>query len=370
MNVGGPAVQVSGLMRGLPPDLFDQTLITGFCDEDEADYLDTHETGIEAVRLSGLGRTIRPSDDAAVLGKLVSQIRRTRPHIVHTHTAKAGAIGRVATKLSRSRAKTIHTYHGHLLHGYFNAAKTRAVIGAEQLLSHASNRLVTVGYSVRDDLLSVGVGSPAKYRVIPPGIQIGPLPPKQDARRALGIPETGPVLSFIGRVTGIKRPDRFIDVALRVSKHRPDAQFVIVGDGDLMRETRDKVRQSNAPIQFLGMQNEVETCLAASDGVVLTSDNEGTPIGLIEAAMAGIPVVASDVGSVHEVVRDGETGWLAAPDAAALSAAVLELLRGPEEAARRGNGARNLAEQKFGVSRFLNDYEQLYTEVLIEGRGR
>jgi glycosyltransferase involved in cell wall biosynthesis len=228
--------------------------------------------------------------------------------------------------------------------------------------------LVTVGSSVRDDLLAAGVGSPEKYRVIPPGIEIGPLPTKQSARRVLGIPETGPVLSFIGRVTRIKRPDRFIEVALRVSQQRPDAHFIIVGDGDLMQVTRHKAACSNAPIQLLGMLNQVETCLAASDAVILTSDNEGTPISLIEAGMAGIPVVASDVGSVREVVSDGETGWLAKPDTTALSAAVLELLQHPSEAARRGENARKTTEQKFGVSRFLGDYEQLYIEVANDGR--
>lgn len=368
MNVGGPAIQVSGLMRGLPQDLFEQRLVTGYCDDDEADYLETKDSQLEVIRLPGLGRAIRPMDDAAVLGKMVREIRRFRPHIVHTHTAKAGAIGRVAVKLAGSRAKVIHTYHGHLLHGYFNPARTQAVIQTERILSHLSTRLVTVGESTRDDLLAVGIGRPKQYSVVPPGLRIAELPNKQHARHVLGLPESGPVLSFIGRVTAIKRPDRFLEIASRVGRIRPDAHFVVVGDGDLLPEMRREALRSGSSCHFLGIQSDIETCLAASDAVVLTSDNEGTPLSLIEAGMAGLPVVASDVGSVREVVNDGVTGWLAKPEAEALSSAVLELLQDSSEATRRGNNARDFAQAKFGYSRFIQDYKQLYEEVLRRAR--
>lgn len=368
MNVGGPAIQVSGLMRGLPQDLFEQRLVTGYCDDDEADYLDTQDSELEPVRLPGLGRAIRPLDDAAVLGKIVGEIRRFRPHIVHTHTAKAGAIVRVAVKLAGSPAKVVHTYHGHLLHGYFNPTKTRAIVQTERLLSHLSTKLVTVGESTRDDLLAVGIGRPQQYAVIPPGLRIGELPTKQNARHVLGLPESGPILSFIGRVTAIKRPDRFLETASRVGRLRPDAHFVIVGDGELLPEMRREAQRTGISCHFLGMQSEIEVCLAASDAVILTSDNEGTPISLIEAGMAGLPVVASDVGSVREVVDDGVTGWLAQPKAEALSSAVLELLQDSTEATRRGNNAREFTQTKFGYSRFIREYQQLYEGVLKEAR--
>lgn len=368
MNVGGPAIQVSGLMRGLPQDLFEQRLVTGYCDDDEADYLETQDPELQAIRLPGLGRAIQPVDDAAVLGKMMREIRRFRPHIVHTHTAKAGAIGRVAVKLSGSRAKVVHTYHGHLLHGYFNQSTTRAVIQIERILSQLSTRLVTVGESTRDDLLAAGIGRPNKYTVIPPGLRIGELPTKQHARHVLGLPDSGPILSFIGRVTAIKRPDRFLEIASRVGRIRPDAHFVLVGDGELLPEMRREAQRTGSSCHFLGMQSDIETCLAASDAVILTSDNEGTPISLIEAGMAGLPVVASDVGSVREVVDDGVTGWLAEPEVEALSSAVLELLQESTEAKRRGDNAREFTQTKFGYSRFIQDYKQLYEEVLHGAR--
>lgn len=369
MNVGGPAVQVAGLMKGLPQDVFEQRLITGYCDDDEADYLATQDPGLESVRFSGLGRAIRPVDDAAVLARMVNEIRRFRPHIVHTHTAKAGAIGRVAVKLAGSRAKVIHTYHGHLLHGYFNATKTRAILQTERFLSHLSTRLVTVGASTRDDLLAVGIGRPEMYEVIAPGLRIGELPTKQHARDILGLPQSGQVLTFIGRVTAIKRPDRFLEVASRVSRQRSDVHFAVIGDGDLLPQMRREAAANGIPCFFLGMQSVIENCLAASDAVILTSDSEGTPLSLIEAGMAGLPVVATDVGSVREVVTNGTTGWLTRPNVEELSSAVLELIQDPNGAAIRGNNARRFTRAKFGYARFIQSYHRVYDETLENARG-
>ena len=366
MNVGGPAIQVVNLMEGLPEEVFEQRLVTGFCGPDEVDYLELHRPGVEITRLSGLGRAIQPREDALVLLKMIKEIRRFRPHIIHTHTAKAGAIGRIAAKMSGSRARRIHTFHGHLLHGYFGPTKTRALVEAERMLARTSTRLVAVGEVVREELLRVGVGHREQYRVVAPGIEIGELRSQEHARRELGVPEGGPVIAFIGRLTGIKRPDRFLEVAWRVSQEHPNSQFLVAGDGDLLADMRREAACFDLSIHFLGMQNEIEMCLAASDAVILTSDNEGTPISLIEAGLAGKPVVASDVGSVREVVQDGQTGWLAKPDAGDLAACALELLRNPMEANRRANNARSFTRGKFGLRRFLSDYEHLYREALNE----
>ncbi len=113
MNVGGPAVQVSGLMRTLPSDEFDHRLYTGYCAEDEADYLDTQAPDVEAIRIEGLGRSIRPGDDARAFARLVREIRDFRPHIIHTHTAKAGVLGRSAAKVAGTGSALVHTFHGH-----------------------------------------------------------------------------------------------------------------------------------------------------------------------------------------------------------------------------------------------------------------
>ena len=359
MNVGGPAVQVSGLMRHLPADEFDQRLFTGWCADDEADYLVTQAPDVEATRIDGLGRALRPGDDARALATLVRHIREFRPHIIHTHTAKAGTLGRVAARLAGTGSATVHTFHGHLLHGYFSPTKTKAVIALESVLGRSTDRLVAVGPQVRDDLLAAGIGKPEQFSVIPPGLELPPAMSKAQAREMFGVSGNAPVLSFIGRLAPIKRPDRFVEVVRQVHRVRPDVRFLVAGEGTEAQVIAD----ADVPITMLGWRDDVQNVLAASDAVLLTSDNEGTPLSLIQAALMGLPVAATNVGSVPDVVVDGETGWLANPEAADLARASLELLDTPAEAARRGLQAQERAHRLYGVVRLAEDHAALYREI-------
>ena len=361
MNVGGPAVQVSGLMRNLPSDEFDHRLYTGTCAEDEADYLETQAPDVDAIRVEGLGRAPKAGDDARALAQLVTAIRRFRPHIIHTHTAKAGVLGRTAAKLAGTRAATVHTFHGHLLHGYFSPTKTRAIIAVERILASATTQLIAVGSEVRDDLLAANIGEPDQFAVIPPGLVLPPGPSKTDARRSLNLSEDFPVIGFLGRLTAIKRPDRFADIVRIVHAKRPDVHFVTAGSGDQAGALRTMA--TDLPITMLGWRDDVENLLAACDAVILTSDNEGTPLSLIQAGMAGLPVVASNVGSVREVVVDGQTGLLARPDAGELASALLDLLGNPSEANRLGIKAQEWTTRRFGVARLVTDHVSVYRQI-------
>ena len=361
MNVGGPAVQVSGLMRHLPADAFEQRLYTGWCDADEADYLETQALDVEAIRISGLGRAIRPGDDARALATLVREMKTFRPHIVHTHTAKAGVLGRAAARLSGVGSATVHTFHGHLLHGYFSPAKTQAVIEVERALARSTSRLVAVGEQVREDLLAARIGHADQYAVIPPGLVLPTPRPRGEVRAEFGLDPDAPVVAFIGRLTTIKRPDRFVDVVRSVSEARPDVQFLVAGAGD--QASVIEAAATDLPITPLGWRDDVQNVLAASDAVILTSDNEGTPLSLIQAGFAGLPVVATDVGSVHDVVVDGETGWLTEPSTASLSIALLAMLNDIDEAQRRGQEGLNRAQRLYGVERLASDHARLYREI-------
>ena len=361
MNVGGPAVQVSGLMRHLPHDEFDQRLYTGWCADDEADYILTQAPDVEATRIDGLGRAIKPGDDARALASLVGQIRQFRPHIVHTHTAKAGILGRTAVRLAGSGSATVHTFHGHLLHGYFSPAKTRAIVALEAALARGTDRLVAVGTQVRDDLLEAGIGKPDQFAIIPPGLELPPSMSRASARASFGVPDEAPVVSFLGRLAPIKRPDRFVEAVSLIHEARPDVRFLVAGDGTEV-EVIERASHS-LPIVKLGWRDDVENVLAASDAVMLTSDNEGTPLSLIQAALVGLPVVATRVGSVPDVVIDGTTGWLSEPDPASLASATLDMLTSPEIARARGRAARERANRLYGVQRLADDHTRLYCEI-------
>ena len=360
MNVGGPAVQVSGLMRGFDQNIFDQRLFTGYCAGDEADYLELIAPDIPVTRIEGLGRSIKAKDDLLVLFRLIGEIRKFRPNYIHTHTAKAGLLGRLAAILSFSNAKLIHTYHGHLLHGYFSPAKTKVLIYIERMLAKRSFKIVSVGAQVRDDLLAAHIGNPAQYVVIPPGISLGTLPNSLVARESLGVPQDATTITFLGRITGIKRPDRFAEVALKIASYNPKVVFLIVGSGDLVDSLKVQLSKIDSQVKFLGWRSDVENILSATDILLLTSDNEGTPVSAIQAGMAGVPTISTNVGSVAEVIKNGSTGVLTSLDPEEIATALKSLISNPDLRIQLGKNAKTDMNARYGVARLVNDYQNLY----------
>jgi glycosyltransferase involved in cell wall biosynthesis len=364
MNVGGPAVQVSGLMRGFNSAEFDQRLFTGFCAEDEADYLDTVATDITAVRIQGLGRRVSLSADVSSLIFLVREIRLFKPHVIHTHTAKAGFLGRIASIISLQPAIRIHTFHGHLLSGYFGRFKRSLVVIAEKFLAFFTDELLAVGNKVREDLLKAGIGSKSKFGLMPPGLEMRDLSYRDDARKALNLQLESLQCAFIGRVTQIKRPDRFLDVVSEVKKRGITLNYFIAGDGDLLDQCRERIKKEDLPVKVLGWQSDIERVLSAADMVVLTSDNEGTPLSLIQAGMAGLPVVSTKVGSVPEVVLDGTTGIVTSLDVVEIANALEKLCKDRELRDRLGQAAQEFTLANFGVERLVQDHEKLYKRLI------
>ena len=364
MNVGGPAVQVSGLMRGFNSDQFDHRLYTGYCAEDEADYLDTVATDVKAVRIQGFGRRVSLGGDLKAFISLVNEIRDFKPHVIHTHTAKAGFLGRIASIISLQPSIRVHTFHGHLLNGYFGPFKRSLVVIAEKFLALFTHQLLAVGDKVRQDLLNAGIGTKDKFGLMPPGLAIGVLPDRQDSRNALTLPANSLQCAFIGRVTRIKRPDRFLDVVSEIKKRGVNLDFFIVGDGELLDVCRERIKQEDLPVTILGWQSYIERVLSAADMVVLTSDNEGTPLSLIQAGMAGLPVVTTNVGSVPEVVLDGVTGIVTGLDVQEIANALEKLVSDKALRTKLGTAAQEFTLSNFGVKRLVHDHEELYKKLL------
>jgi glycosyltransferase involved in cell wall biosynthesis len=364
MNVGGPAVQVSGLMRGFNNTEFDHRLYTGFCATDEADYLDSVATDVIAIRLEGLGRRVSLGGDIRAFLSLVKAIREFKPDIIHTHTAKAGFLGRLASLVSLQKSVRVHTFHGHLLNGYFGSFKRTLVVIAEKSLALITQQLLVVGDKVRQDLLEAGIGSKRKYGLMPPGLAIGNLPSKNDSLEFFGLNNERLQCAFIGRVTQIKRPDRFLDVVSEIKKRNTGLDFFMAGDGELLEACRERIIAENLPVKVLGWQSNIEKVLSAADIVVLTSDNEGTPLSLIQAGMAGHPVVSTNVGSVPEVVLDNVTGLITRLDVQEIADALEKLVSDKALRAQLGIAAQEFTLANFGVQRLVQDHELLYKKLL------
>jgi glycosyltransferase involved in cell wall biosynthesis len=365
MNVGGPAVQVSGLMRGFNTAEFDHRLYTGFCAADEADYLETVATDVKAIRIEGFGRRVSLGGDIRAFTTLVKEIRRFKPHIIHTHTAKAGFLGRIASIVSLQPSIRVHTFHGHLLNGYFGSFKRLLIVIAEKFLAIFTDQLLAVGDKVRQDLLQAGIGSKEKFGLMPPGLGIAELPAKDNSLKSLGLSSVRLQCAFIGRVTQIKRPDRFLDVVNEIKKRGIDLDFFMAGDGELLESSQKRILKQDLPVKVLGWQSDIEKVLSAADIVVLTSDNEGTPLSLIQAGMAGLPVVTTNAGSVPEVVLDGVTGIITGLDVQEIANALEKLVRDKALRQQLGKAAQEFTLANFGIQRLLHDHEELYKKLFI-----
>lgn len=364
MNVGGPAVQITGLMRNLDTDQFVQRLYTGYCGREEVDYLDLTARDIEVFRIPYFGRRVSPLSDIKVLLSLVVEIRRFKPHIIHTHTSKAGLLGRIASIFSLHRSIRVHTFHGHLLHGYFGKFKESLIIFVERILALVTHKLLAVGNEVRDDLLNEDIGNLGKFEVMPPGIEIGDLPDKSEALRAFGLDGKKIQCAFIGRVTQIKRPDRFLNVVKEIKTRNLEVNFFIAGDGNEMERCQEVIQLEDLPVTILSWQTNIERVLAAADIVLLTSDNEGMPVSLIQAGMAGLPVVATNVGSVGEVVLNNTTGFITSLETKAIADAIEKLLTKEDLRKKFGVAAQEFTRKNFSVQLLVRRHENLYRKML------
>jgi glycosyltransferase involved in cell wall biosynthesis len=356
---------VSALETGLDPQRFDHRLLVGTVEPDEADYLELRAPEVSVERVPGLGRSVRPTDDLVAMRHVTRAIREFRPHIVHTHTAKAGVIGRIAAIERRVPAR-VHTFHGHLLHGYFSPTKTRAVVTVERSLARRTTTLAAVGARVRDDLLAARIGRPDQFVVVPPGVPEPRVVPRAAARAELGLPSDAPVVAFVARMTAVKRPDRFAEVARRVASVQPDTHFAIAGAGALLDDLRERCEPLGARAHFLGWQADVGAVYSAADVVVLTSDNEGMPVSLIEAAMCERPAVTTDVGSASEVVAHDETGFVTSLDTESIAEAVGHLVASPDLAAKMGDAAGARARAQFSTTRLVAATAAIYENIARE----
>jgi glycosyltransferase involved in cell wall biosynthesis len=379
LNMGGPA-HVAALLGGrrFAAAGYDTLLVHGSLAPGEASLADlAAEEGATMRFLGELQQPVSPVRDSRALLSLIRLVRGFRPDVVHTHTAKAGFLGRQAALASSPRPAIVHTYHGHVLEGYFGAGKSRLYLQLERALARVSDRLTGVSQATVDDLVRLGVAPAAKFEVLPLGLDLDALAEPGDGlgrecREELGIGAEEVLLVFVGRVVPIKRLDLLLRALALARESDPRLRLALVGDGEerLPLERLAAELGVAASVRFLGYRRRLRPFFAAADVAVLSSDNEGTPVSLIEAAAAGLPAVATDVGGVREVVGE-ETGALVPPgDAGALAGALLALAGDPRRRQSLGRAARRRALDRYGAERLLSDVDALYRELVAARRGR
>jgi glycosyltransferase involved in cell wall biosynthesis len=260
----------------------------------------------------------------------------------------------------KSKPVRVHTFHGHLLTGYFSSWKTKLVYTIEKFLELFTDSFVAMGSQVRNDLESIGLGKRAEFNVFFPGLPSRFFEPKPIARQGLGLKENGTYILFVGRMTEIKRPDRLLDSIKELVKRKVDIQVLAAGDGELLAGLRDQAAEADLPITFLGWRSDIPKLIAASDIAILTSDNEAVPLTLIEASMAGLPLVSTNVGSVSDVLINDLNGYLVDSEPAALADALQKLAIDPVLREIMGKAGRERASRYFSLEKMCADHTELY----------
>jgi glycosyltransferase involved in cell wall biosynthesis len=375
LNVGGAALHVLELAAEQRRRGHDTLVVAGTLAEGEESmaYV-ADELGVPVVSLPALQRELSVGRDAAAIRELRRILRRRRPDVLHTHTAKAGTTGRVAARLAGPArpAVTVHTFHGHVLRGYFGAHRERLFVRVERALARRTGALVAVSDEVRDDLVALGVAPAERIAVIPYGFDLSrltrPGSRERDALRAeLDVGPQTFVVGFAGRLTAIKRPHDLVRVLAGLRAQGEEAVLVVLGDGPDRASVEALAQELGVAgaCRFLGFRRDVARWYGAFDAFLLTSENEGTPVVAIEALAAECPVVATDAGGTATVVRHGETGLLAPiGDIETLATHLARLVREPVWARALGRAGAADVRNRFGTERMVDAVDGLYERLL------
>jgi glycosyltransferase involved in cell wall biosynthesis len=370
------------LDRGLRARGHQTLLVHGSVDAGEGmlDHM-AAEAAIPTVRIGDLGRRISVLSDVRAFYRLLRLTFREAPDVLHTHTAKAGALGRLAGfafNLTRPRDKRcviVHTFHGHVLSGYFPRWGSLLVRFAERRLAAITDRVVTISPLQRYDIVNrFTIAADARTSIIPLGLDLEALRHPSggpDLRRELGISASDIVIGYVGRFAPIKDLGTLLRAFILAARREPRLSLLLVGDGPLRPELETIARQSGVQdrIRFLGWIQNLVPVYDAIDVCALSSLNEGTPVSIIEAMAAGKAVVATAVGGVPDVIEDGKTGILfPAGGAGALATALVRLAASPSERMQMGQSGRAAVFDRFSPDRLVDDIERLYAEALTEKR--
>ena len=370
LNVGGPAIHTVLLTERMDKTHYETLLVTGIegTTEGSMRYL-ADAAGIQPIVIPEMGREISWRDDFVALWKLIQLIRREKPDIIDTHTAKAGTLGRIAAiiALAGRRKRLFHTFHGHVFHGYFGPRKTRVFIRIEQVLASFTDRLIAVSEITKQELVQYKIATGDKISVIPHGLNLTPFLECSSYcgqfRAELGLDDDSILLGVVARLVPIKAIDLLLRAVAIVQQHHPSIRVAIIGDGEL-RESLEAHSVSlglSEIVHFVGYRTDLPKIYADLDIVALSSLNEGLPVSIIEAMASGCTVVSTAVGGVPNLITDNVTGFLAASgDPLAFASALRRSIESQDRWLEIRSRARFEVEAQYDVTRLVADMSALY----------
>ena len=379
LDKGGSAENTLLTVKGLDREIYDVILIRGLSiesnmAEDEVRVVgksvrEAEGKGVRVITIPSLVRRIQPFYDLKAFFALIKILLYERPHIVHTHTSKAGILGRGAAFFARVPI-IVHTPHGHVFWGYFGRLKTGIFILLEKISALITDRLVVLTEQEKNDHLHFHIAPENKFSEVHSGINLDRFSDTSvdpaAMKKKLTIPEGNLVVGTTGRLTHIKGHRYLIEAAGKIVSSKPDTTFVFLGDGELLDELKNMASISSIEenIKFLGWRQDVAEVMSTFDVFVLPSLNEGMGRVLVEAMALGKPIVASDIGGIPNLVVNGENGYLVpVGDVETLAVKIITLLDDPGKREKMGNAGQRYAD-KYSLEEMMKKIERLYRELL------
>lgn len=370
LNIGGPTIHTVLLNAKMDPDKYESFLLVGNIESNESDmsyFADQYN--IKPIYINSMSREIRLIKDIKALLQIYKYIRKINPDIVHTHTAKAGILGRLAAKLLKVPI-IIHTFHGNVFNGYFGKLKTDFFIWFEKMLAINSTKIITISEQQKNELLTLGITNNNKNEVINLGFQFeNVIPTKDDKskfREKHNLSEDVKLIGIVGRLVPIKNHHLFLEIAEEIIKDHSNVYFPIIGDGELREDIEKEIvtRNLNERVFVTGFIKNLKPVYADLDMVLLTSNNEGTPVALIEAMACKKLVMSTRVGGVEDFIENGINGFFFPKGNSDFF--VYEInswLENEEKYIEIKTNANIKAIEKFSYKRLINDMDNLYSKL-------
>lgn len=382
--VGGPSHNVTLLTAYLSPE-FETKLLVGKKDpaEKDATYI-ADQLGLVPVEIKEMRRSILPFYDIIAYFRIKSIIKEYKPDIVHTHASKSGAVGRLAAR-SCNVPLIVHTFHGHVFHSYFSPFMSKAIVRFERFFAKRTDAIIAISDSQKHELTEVyKIAPPEKVFTVPLGFNLDKYCVDQDKKKIIfqnkyGFDNDEVIVGIIGRLVPVKNHEMFLEMAAIVkSTTQKNVRFAIIGDGESRAGIEKKTTELGLSYSYFitnpkektdvvvtSWETEIDQALAGLDIVVLTSQNEGTPVSLIEAQSAYIPVVSTNVGGVEDIVIHGETGFITEVNDVQLFAGyVVQLIENKALRDRMGKSGYDNVVKRYSKQRLINDMRNLYLSFL------
>lgn len=372
LDRGGAPDLLLSIINHLDPNRYDISLISGLTLHPLSGIQEISQKNIKLIFVPCLRREINPLLDIKACFKLYRIFKEERFDIVHTHTAKAGVLGRITARLAGIK-KIAHLPHGHNFYGYFGPLRTKLATILERFIAHFTDRLIVLTELEKQDFLKFKVGKISKIVVINSGLNLDryrqAVIDRVKVKEEFSVQENEFLVGMIGRLEPVKGPQYFVEASTLVCKEFPQTKFLVAGDGRLKPELEFQARRLGVYDRFIftGWREDIPEILPILDILVLPSLNEAVGRILIEAGACGIPVIASRVGGIPEIVKDNQTGVLvAAGDPPRLAEAIILLLKDRERRLRMGENARAWVDGKFSAENMADKFAKVYEELVKE----